>query len=163
VQKWFNESLSGLIMQRLLILGATGLVGQQLLAKNRPEDWWIDVDEYLTESSSRSGAIAQSSKTYTQEQQECIEKFHSSAQLKIAAFAGTGKTHTLIGIANSAPKQRGLYLAFNKEISNEATRKFSPNMDCLTTHALAYQFCLAADSGWRGGDCAGAGFLYRRC
>jgi hypothetical protein len=43
VQKWFNESLSGLIMQRLLILGATGLVGQQLLAKNRPEDWWIEV------------------------------------------------------------------------------------------------------------------------
>ena len=110
-------------------------------AKNRPEDWWIDLDEYLSDPGSRSGAIAQSSKKYTQEQQACIEKFHSSAQLKIAAFAGTGKTHTLIGIANSAPKERGLYLAFNKEISNEAKRKFSPNMDCLTTHALAYQFC----------------------
>lgn len=113
-------------------------------AINRPEDWWIDVYEYLTEPSTRHGSIAQPSKKYTQEQQECIEKFHSSAQLKIAAFAGTGKTHTLIGIANSAPKQRGLYLAFNKEISNEAKRKFSPNMDCLTTHALAYQFCLSS-------------------
>jgi uncharacterized protein YbjT (DUF2867 family) len=33
VQKWFNESLSGLIMKRLLILGATGLVGQQVMAQ----------------------------------------------------------------------------------------------------------------------------------
>jgi len=107
--------------------------------KNPPEKWWIDVNEY------RGGAvpsIASSSvgTKFTNEQLQCIESFQTSSQLKISAFAGTGKTTTLLGIANSAPNKKGLYLAFNKEIAGEAMKKFPKNVDCRTTHSLAYQF-----------------------
>lgn len=112
--------------------------------KNPPEDWWIDVDAYKSETNSTSKTSDHSSTKYTEEQEKCIEIFHSSSdQLKISAFAGTGKTTTLLGIANSAPKQRGIYLAFNREIAEEAQKKFPKNIECRTTHSLAYQFAAA--------------------
>ncbi|MBO8416830.1 MAG: UvrD-helicase domain-containing protein [Proteobacteria bacterium] len=58
--------------------------------------------------------------------------------LKIEACAGAGKTATLVEIAKSMPTARFLYLAFNKNIVEEARQRFTPNVRIFTTHALAY-------------------------
>ena len=57
---------------------------------------------------------------------------------KISAFAGTGKTSTLKLIADSR-NDKGLYLAFNKAIANEAKNKFNnTNVTAKTFHSMAY-------------------------
>ena len=58
--------------------------------------------------------------------------------IKINAFAGTGKTTTLLTIAKELKQKKILYLAFNKSIQLEAEAKFPPNTLVKTTHALAY-------------------------
>lgn len=58
--------------------------------------------------------------------------------LKISAFAGAGKTSTLLAIAHLKQKEKGLYLCYNKDIKEEASSKFPGNVKCLTNHALAY-------------------------
>ena len=112
--------------------------------KNSPEQWWIDINAYPSEgqqldSGPRSGIGVRP----TDEQERCIESFSKCDQLKISAFAGTGKTTTLVGIASANRNKRGLYLAFNKEMAREARRKFPGNVECRTTHALAYQYAEA--------------------
>lgn len=56
----------------------------------------------------------------------------------IRAGAGTGKTTTLRGIAHRNPRSRMLYLAFNRAIKEEATRKFGENVRAMTAHGLAF-------------------------
>jgi hypothetical protein len=68
--------------------------------------------------------------------------------LKIAAFAGTGKTSTLTLMARSR-RSSGLYLAFNKAIQIEAKEKFPRTVDCRTTHSLAYR---SVASSYSSGD-----------
>lgn len=58
--------------------------------------------------------------------------------LKINAFAGTGKTSTLIAIAESMPDKRFLYLAFNNSIVEESKKRFPKNVMITTTHSLAW-------------------------
>ena len=77
----------------------------------------------------------------TDEQTQAVEKFQTARLLKIAAFAGTGKTSTLILMAQSR-KSKGLYLAFNKAIATEAQERFPPTVNCRTTHSLAYRAVL---------------------
>lgn len=108
--------------------------------KNPPEDWWIDVDAHGDGSKEIEAPSRGNEPRYTDEQLSCIEKFQSESHLKISAFAGTGKTTTLLGIANAVPKKKGLYLAFNKEIAEEARKKFPSNVECRTTHSFAYEF-----------------------
>lgn len=108
--------------------------------KNSPQKWWIDINEYRAGNASYSQTGNEQMQNYTEEQRECIKKFLSVNNLKISAFAGTGKTTTLLGIANSVPLKKGLYLAFNKEIADEAKKKFPQNVECRTTHSLAYEF-----------------------
>lgn len=74
----------------------------------------------------------------TDEQANAVALFKTSDSLKISAFAGTGKTSTLTAIAKSTSK-RGLYLAFNKSIAEEAATKFPRSVDCKTTHAVAFR------------------------
>jgi len=74
----------------------------------------------------------------TNEQLKAVELFKTSSSLKINAFAGTGKTSTLVAIAKSTSKS-GLYLAFNKSIAAEASAKFPRSVDCRTTHSLAFR------------------------
>ncbi|MEI7590333.1 MAG: UvrD-helicase domain-containing protein [Deltaproteobacteria bacterium] len=109
-------------------------------SKNPPEQWWIDVKEYHAAPNTVDQVIYRSEHKYTEEQQSCIEKFQAVNHLKISALAGTGKTTTLYGIANYVPSKRGLYLAFNKEIAEYARKKFNQNVECRTTHSLAYEF-----------------------
>jgi hypothetical protein len=73
----------------------------------------------------------------TTEQQIIVSAFSRERLLKVNAFAGTGKTTTLLAIAKST-KDRGIYLAFNKAIAEEVKRKSSnKKLDARTTHGLA--------------------------
>ncbi len=86
------------------------------------------------------------SQTITDEQQHAVDMAQAGNSLKIAAFAGTGKTTTLRTIANAKQGKRGLYLSFNKSIADEAAQSFPGHVQCKTAHSLAY---------------AGVGHLYR--
>lgn len=79
----------------------------------------------------------------TQEQLQALEKFKFRRSLKIAAFAGAGKTSTLSLLAKSR-QTRGAYLAFNKSIAEEAKTRFPDTVDCRTTHSMAYHAVMSA-------------------
>ncbi|XP_037316557.2 F-box DNA helicase 1 [Pungitius pungitius] len=68
--------------------------------------------------------------------------------VKIVAFAGTGKTTTLVKYAEQRPHLRFLYAAFNKSVASEAQRRFPSNVTCKTVHSLAF-----ADVGRRYQSC----------
>jgi len=51
----------------------------------------------------------------------------------------SGKTSVLIAIAKAINPSNGIYLAYNKAIATEASRKFPKTIACKTTHSLAYQ------------------------
>lgn len=76
--------------------------------------------------------------TPTTEQEQVVEAVRAGGAVKVKAYAGAGKTSTLRMAAESRGKARGLYLAFNREIANEAARKFPQNTRCRTVHSLAY-------------------------
>lgn len=73
----------------------------------------------------------------TEEQDAIVQS--DAELLKVNAFAGTGKTSTLVEYANARPKKRMLYLAFNKAIQVEAQGRFPSNVRSVTSHALAYR------------------------
>ena len=77
--------------------------------------------------------------TTQQEQAVLMADVDVGTPLKISAFAGTGKTSTLLAIANNKPRGTGLYIAFGKAIADEAAGKFPPSVDCRTAHSLAYR------------------------
>src|ERR1700678_1274281 len=79
----------------------------------------------------------------TEEQRVAVDKFGGRGPLKIAAFAGAGKTTTLTMLAKSR-SSRGIYIAFNKAVANEAKEKFPKYVDCRTTHSLAFRAIMPA-------------------
>lgn len=76
----------------------------------------------------------------TDEQNEILAYDDS---LKINAVAGSGKTTTLIEYAKTRNQNsKFLYIAFNKSVKNEATKKFREKgikIDVVTAHSLAYK------------------------
>jgi F-box protein 18 (helicase) len=77
----------------------------------------------------------------TPEQQAIIS---STGNIKINAVAGSGKTTTVIEYAKTRPaNSRILYLAFNKSVKLEATKKFADaglnNVKVETAHSLAFK------------------------
>jgi len=50
-----------------------------------------------------------------------------------------GKTTLLQAITHKTKPSKALYIAYNKAIATEASKKFGFNVDCKTTHSLAYQ------------------------
>ncbi len=72
----------------------------------------------------------------TDEQQAIVES--PARNLVVNAFAGTGKTTTLVAYAKRRPGKRFTYLAFNRSIKEEAAKKFPANVKCVTTHGLAF-------------------------
>ena len=74
----------------------------------------------------------------TEEQKQCVETARCGKDLKIKAFAGSGKTSTLVAIAKELPG-KGLYLAYNKAIQTDAAQKFPLHVDCKTAHSIAYR------------------------
>ncbi len=75
--------------------------------------------------------------TLTDEQDLANNLFATGESLAIQALAGTGKTSTLIALADSAKEKRGIYLSFNDAIASDARSRFPTNVDCQTTHAQA--------------------------
>jgi len=73
--------------------------------------------------------------TPTKEQQAVVDA--TSGNLKMIAYAGTGKTATFVARALTHP-ERSLYLAFNKSVEQEAKQRFPAHVLAKTTHALAY-------------------------
>jgi len=74
----------------------------------------------------------------TEEQKTIVEASKGDFDiLRINAYAGTGKTTTLVEIAKANPHKRFLYLAFNRSIAEEARQKFPSNVIAYTTHSFA--------------------------
>lgn len=70
-------------------------------------------------------------------EQSAVIRWHGR-RLVVNAFAGTGKTYTLVRYALAKPESRMLYLAFNRAIRDEAEQKFPFNVECKTSHQLAW-------------------------
>lgn len=75
----------------------------------------------------------------TQEQKDALVLSAKGDTMKLIAYAGAGKTATLVMIANQMQQcnKRGLYLAFNKAIANDAGEKLPTNCKAQTFHSLA--------------------------
>ena len=74
--------------------------------------------------------------TLTSEQSQIVG--FDGKQLVVKAYAGTGKTFTLVQYALANRDKRFLYLAYNRAIRDEAVGKFPDHVDCKTSHQLAY-------------------------
>lgn len=76
---------------------------------------------------------------YTEEQAEIINgDYKPGSIVRVNAFAGTGKTYTLKEFAKKRPIEKMLYVAFNKSIQLEASKKMGKNVLAKTAHSLAY-------------------------
>jgi len=82
----------------------------------------------------------------TAEQQVIVEACKTEPLVKVQAVAGSGKTHTLVAIAEALQPERGIYTAYNKSIALEAKQKFPYYIDCRTIHSLAYMYVVANTS-----------------
>lgn len=84
----------------------------------------------------------------TKEQYDIV---HSTGDIKINAVAGSGKTTTIIEYAKARPKtSKILYLAFNKSVKMDATKKFIKkdldNVKVETAHSLAHKHIVAKNN-----------------
>lgn len=78
--------------------------------------------------------------TLTREQAAIVEaapKLRPGECLRVIAFAGAGKTSTLRAVARAMDGRRGLYVAFNKSIAQEARARFPDTVRCQTMHSVA--------------------------
>ena len=73
------------------------------------------------------------------DEQEIITDCHDYF-ININAFAGTGKTTTLLNYALKNPKQKFLYICYNKSIQLHAEKIFPSNVKVKTTHSFAYGY-----------------------
>jgi len=75
----------------------------------------------------------------TNEQKEIIShELGPNETLNIIAFAGTGKTTTLLEYTKAHPELRFLYIAFNKSVQEYAVNRFPQNVEVRTSHSLAW-------------------------
>lgn len=74
----------------------------------------------------------------TTEQAQARDLYNAMKPMVIEAGAGTGKTSTLILLAQSMPGRQVRYVAFNKAIVVEAGSKLPPNARAQTAHSLAF-------------------------
>lgn len=75
----------------------------------------------------------------TNEQLEAVLLVKANELVKIDAVAGSGKSTTLELIAEDNPDRKCLYLAYNKTMQLEAKSIMPSNVECRTTHSIAYQ------------------------
>ncbi|OCR99530.1 hypothetical protein A9K75_06575 [Campylobacter fetus subsp. testudinum] len=81
----------------------------------------------------------------TLEQQKIVDvasAMQKNQILTVQAFAGAGKTSTLVYLTQVLSQKKFLYLAFNKAIVMESKKKFGKNVSIYTTHSLAYMSIL---------------------
>jgi len=75
--------------------------------------------------------------TPTEEQKEILSAFKNTRVLKVNACAGSGKTSTLVLLAEDNPVP-SLYVCFNKVIQAEAESRFPLHVSCRTQHSIAF-------------------------
>jgi hypothetical protein len=75
----------------------------------------------------------------TTEQQAIVDAFLAGKNLVVEAGAGCGKSSTLRMAAIENQLHRGVYVAYNKALAEDAKRTFPMNCDCRTAHSLAYR------------------------
>lgn len=73
----------------------------------------------------------------SEQQIDILEKTPTVKTVKINAGSGCAKTSTLVEVSKRTNDQI-LYLAYNTAMKDEAKNKFPINVDCKTTHSLAY-------------------------
>ncbi|NXV33069.1 FBH1 helicase, partial [Rissa tridactyla] len=75
----------------------------------------------------------------THEQQRILNhKIEHGQIVKIMAFAGTGKTSTLVKYAEKFADLNFLYVTFNKAVAERGKSVFPRNVTCKTFHSLAF-------------------------
>jgi len=74
----------------------------------------------------------------TEEQLAAVAAFQSGDDVKINAFAGSGKTSTLSLVAEHS-EGSGLYVAFNRACVQDAASRFGSNVQCRTVHSVAHR------------------------
>ncbi|XP_068025390.1 F-box DNA helicase 1 isoform X1 [Melanerpes formicivorus] len=76
----------------------------------------------------------------THEQQRILNhKIEPGQVVKIMAFAGTGKTSTLVKYAEKFADLNFLYVTFNKAAADRGKTMFPRNVTCKTFHSLAFE------------------------
>lgn len=73
----------------------------------------------------------------TWEQMKVLDEGRTGSDMVIEAGAGTGKTSTLLMLANDNDHRRGVYLAYNAATAREARNRFPASVECKTAHAIA--------------------------
>ena len=87
----------------------------------------------------KSMVFTRKDRVLTSEQQSIVwAKLSSNDIISVNAFAGTGKTTTLVKFASVRPSKKILYLVFNVSIREEAANLFPSNTDVKSFHALAF-------------------------
>lgn len=84
----------------------------------------------------RPGQPGETTKTQLSDEQQAVLACKSDI-IVVNSFAGTGKTTTANEFTKSRPGERFIYLCLNKANQMEAQRRFGPNVQARTTHALA--------------------------
>lgn len=59
--------------------------------------------------------------------------------VRIVAFAGTGKTSTLVEYARLRPAAKFLCIVYNRSVCDIGKSTFPPNVTCSTAHSLAFR------------------------
>ncbi|GAA4439674.1 UvrD-helicase domain-containing protein [Phytohabitans houttuyneae] len=74
----------------------------------------------------------------TSEQEAVIAAFRVGSTLVVEAGAGCGKSTTLKMAARTRPSAKGIYVAYNRALVDEAKRSFPSSTWCKTAHGLAF-------------------------
>jgi hypothetical protein len=79
--------------------------------------------------------------TPTNEQRAALDVFALGESMAVGAYAGCGKTSTLVLMARAAEAEgrRGRYVAFNRAIVEEGASRFPRNVAAQTAHAMAWR------------------------
>ena len=75
----------------------------------------------------------------TQEQLAALDAYATGEDLIIEAGAGSGKTSTLLILAESNKRRRGQYIAFNRAIVMDAKGRMPRHVSAATAHSLAFR------------------------
>lgn len=73
----------------------------------------------------------------TTEQESVIGAVSSGQDVKVQAYAGTGKTSTIVDSGNDG--RTGLYLAFSRDAMLDAQKRMPSNVESRTFHSLAFK------------------------
>src|ERR1035437_6240249 len=97
---------------------------------------WLTVCTQCATGEAAPEAVAEKTYPLTEEQEHVLDLFKTGESIAVQAGAGTGKTTTLMAIANSTTR-KGQYIAFNTDIVRAAQLKLPRNVQATTAHSLA--------------------------